>query len=370
MPAESRDQASRDLGNLDCLRSFAVIAVLIDHWSVMHNSRFGGRSEDAFGINLGFVGVVAFFVHTSLVLMFSLKRMSASSGLVPLRFYIRRIFRIYPLAILTILCVLLFRIPELPVLGSHFVAPTPKVLFANVLLIQNLVGHASVLGPLWSLPFEIEMYVLLPALFLLATKPRGTRSIAALFLWFTTFGYAVRTNTGLANILAYAPCFLSGVFAFTLRGKVRPTMPASLWPLTLCAWFAISSKLISGYATPADLVIQAVMCFVLGSSLNFFHDSNSSFLNLVTGTIAKYSYGIYLTHLPTMWIVKGFWKSNELLSTALWLALTGLVSALLYHLLEAPMINLGKSIADRLFVGTTRAPNAAEAAEAPGYRVA
>jgi len=71
-----------------------------------------------------------------------------------------------------------------------------------------------------------------------------------------------------------------------------------------------------------------------------------------------------------MWIVKGFWKSNELLSSALWLALTGLVSALLYHLLEEPMINLGKSIADRLLVGTTRAPNAVEAAEAPGYRVA
>src|SRR5260370_25057542 len=98
MPAGSRDQASRDLGNLDCLRSFAVIAALIDHWSVMHNSRFGGRSEDAFGANLGFVCVVAIFVHTGLVLMFSLKRMSCSSAPVALRVYIRRICRLYPLA--------------------------------------------------------------------------------------------------------------------------------------------------------------------------------------------------------------------------------------------------------------------------------
>jgi peptidoglycan/LPS O-acetylase OafA/YrhL len=365
MPAESRDQVSQELGNLDCLRSFAVIAVLIDHWSVMHNSRLGGRCEDAFGVNLGFVGVVAFFVHTSLVLMFSLKRMNVSRGLVPLRFYIRRIFRIYPLSILTILFVLLFRIPEVPVLGSHFVMPTLKVAFANLLLIQNLVGHTSVLGPLWSLPFEIEMYAVLPALFLIATKRRGAESIAALFLWFTAFSYAIRTNTGLANLLAYVPCFLSGVFAFTLRGKVRPTIPASLWPLTLCVWFALCSRLISGYATPADLVMQAVMCFALGSSLNFFHDLQSSFLNLATGTIAKYSFGIYLTHFPAMWIVQGFWKSHELLATALWLVLTALASAVLYHFLEAPMIDFGKSIADGLFVATTRAPKVAEEAEVP-----
>jgi peptidoglycan/LPS O-acetylase OafA/YrhL len=66
-----------------------------------------------------------------------------------------------------------------------------------------------------------------------------------------------------------------------------------------------------------------------------------------------------------MWIVQGFWKSHELLATALWLVLTALGSAVLYHFLEAPMIDFGKSIADGLFVATTRAPKVAEEAEVP-----
>ena len=344
---DTRGQAGQELANLDCLRSFAVTAVLVDHWSFMHASRVAGTWQDAFGINLGFVGVIAFFIHTSFVLMLSLKRMSALGGSVSVPFYIRRILRIYPLSILTIMCVLLFRIPDLPVLGSHFVAPSPKVTVANLLLIQNLVGHASVLGPLWSLPFEIEMYVALPALFFAAVTSRAPRTIALVFMCFTALGYGVMKFTGHASILAYVPCFLSGVFAFTLRGKVRPVLPAILWPLTLGVWFLMLSRLVTAWGDAKDILIQGVMCFALASSLNYFRDSNISFLNLATAMIAKYSYGIYLTHFPTMWIVRDLWKANELLGTAAWLVLTATVSVLLYHLLEAPMINLGKGIADR-----------------------
>ena len=45
-----------------------------------------------------------FFVHTALVLMWSLDRRPHI-----LDFYIRRIFRIYPLAIFAVLCALLVR---------------------------------------------------------------------------------------------------------------------------------------------------------------------------------------------------------------------------------------------------------------------
>jgi peptidoglycan/LPS O-acetylase OafA/YrhL len=344
---DTRRQASQELANLDCLRSFAVTAVLVDHWSLMHRARVAGTWQNAFGINLGFVGVIAFFIHTSFVLMLSLKRMNALSGSVSVPFYIRRIFRIYPLSILTILGVLLFRIPDLPVLGSHFVAPSPRVALANLLLIQNLIGHASVLGPLWSLPFEIEMYVALPALFLVAVRPRGPRSIALVFMCFTALGCGLMKFTGHASILAYVPCFLSGVFAFTLRGKVRPVLPAIFWPLTLGVWFVTFPQLITAWGGAKDIVIQGVMCFALASSLNYFRDSNISSLNLATATIAKYSYGIYLTHFPMMWIVRDLWAGNELLGTVAWLVLTAIASVLLYYLLEAPMINLGKSIADR-----------------------
>lgn len=62
--------------NLDILRSVAVLAVFLCHLlQVMAGCKFGERL--AFGIetySLGQIGVVIFFVHTSLVLMQSMER--------------------------------------------------------------------------------------------------------------------------------------------------------------------------------------------------------------------------------------------------------------------------------------------------------
>jgi peptidoglycan/LPS O-acetylase OafA/YrhL len=55
---------------------------------------------------LGVTGVMVFFVHTTLVLMWSLERKPNT-----LDFYIRRVFRIYPLALLAIAIVMIFHAP-------------------------------------------------------------------------------------------------------------------------------------------------------------------------------------------------------------------------------------------------------------------
>ena len=54
-------------------------------------------------------GVLMFFIHTSLVLMMSLERLGEVRTIQ--RFYVRRAFRIYPLAVLTVLIALLIRVP-------------------------------------------------------------------------------------------------------------------------------------------------------------------------------------------------------------------------------------------------------------------
>src|SRR6185436_18412423 len=71
--------ATKELANLDCLRSFAVLAVLIDHLEMMLAS-VHGRASAEFFVKLGHLGVLAFFVHTSLVLMFSLERLQPEGG--------------------------------------------------------------------------------------------------------------------------------------------------------------------------------------------------------------------------------------------------------------------------------------------------
>src|SRR5271166_1310398 len=94
---------TKDSANLDVLRAIAVMCVFFSH--LFHFSRGGGETE--FGWHLGQLGVLMFFVHTSLVLMFSLERSSGKDAGVFVPFYVRRAFRIYPLSMVSVLFVYL-----------------------------------------------------------------------------------------------------------------------------------------------------------------------------------------------------------------------------------------------------------------------
>ena len=99
--------------NLDVLRAFAVSCVVIHHLTLTLHFYTGFMPLhllDYFRA-LGHAGVLAFFVHTSLVLMYSLERMHRAGGKFAIGFYIRRILRIYPLAIVAILIAFTFHFP-------------------------------------------------------------------------------------------------------------------------------------------------------------------------------------------------------------------------------------------------------------------
>jgi len=64
--------------------------------------------------------------------------------------------------------------------------------------------------------------------------------------------------------------------------------------------------------------------------------------------LAKYSYGIYLTHVPVFWLC--FWRLQRLpfgWQCALAAALSCLMPFLAYHAIEEPFILLGKRLAER-----------------------
>jgi len=158
--------------NLDILRSVAVLAVLVAHvLQVTAGCKYGEHL--AYGIetySLGTVGVLIFFVQTSLVLMQSLERArTIRRGWALIRwFYIRRAFRIYPLSVGMILLSIALSIPPNAV-GVPYRWQGARWLLANLLLVQNIPGIPEVASPMWSLPYEVQMYLVLPVLFLLLT---------------------------------------------------------------------------------------------------------------------------------------------------------------------------------------------------------
>ena len=159
-----------DQSNLDFLRAVAVTLVLCDHvFAKFHVDKLGTVVTN----HIGHFGVLLFFVHTSLVLMYSLERSRMTGTRLLENFYLRRIFRIYPLSIVAVCITIALGLSST---GGHGLVTSPSPSWgqaaSNLFLVQNLTRSDSILGPLWSLPLELQMYALLPFLFLLVERPR------------------------------------------------------------------------------------------------------------------------------------------------------------------------------------------------------
>ena len=336
----------RHSANLDILRSLAVSAVLGDHLiaTLVAHTGFGSQSLVPYGYSMGQAGVLAFFVHTSLVLMYSLERMSSSSGQVTLHFYVRRFFRIYPLSVFCVTLALILHVPDVTWRLPDPV--TPQMIVSNLLLAQNIFGKGSVLAPLWSLPFEVQMYLALPALYFLTLRKWAIGYLLCLFAIFGGLATVFHSVTGgHLEIIEYVPCFISGVLCYALRNRVRAVLPAALWaPFVLLLGFG-SILLRNGAHPKGSFLTSWIFCLILGLAINVFHDSASKPLNTVAEKIAQYSYGVYLVHIPVIYLVfLVLGVKSALFGTILVLTITALASVVTYHFIELPFINLGRKL--------------------------
>jgi peptidoglycan/LPS O-acetylase OafA/YrhL len=316
--------------NLDLLRAIAVMFVVVDHVS-----RFLGY-ETVLGQDLnwlGRLGVMIFFVHTCTVLMLSLERLNIQTTRAKafVGFYLRRIFRIYPLSITAIIVVVIAHIPSQSITGPYSISqwtPDNKELIGNFLLISNRWPNNAhnIIGVLWSLPFEVQMYVLLPFLYLFQARYRNLSYL--LLLW--AFSWLPAMHFG---PLQYAPHFLAGVIAYSIAKGGKPArLPAWLFPVLIAALTLVF------FLFKPSFVTGAFLCLILGLLLPSFATIKTPSINRVTYTVAKYSYGIYLTHVSLLWLA--FHKVPQFKGLA-FAVLFVTVPVILFHLVESPMIKLG-----------------------------
>jgi peptidoglycan/LPS O-acetylase OafA/YrhL len=338
-----------DSPNLDFLRANAVLMVLVSHVLGFYGiRRFGPFDLEAMGV----LGVLMFFVHTSFVLMLSLERQLAKFGRerLFLIFMVRRCFRIYPLSLLVVGVIALFKLPLMgPPWGMHWPSITGHDILFNLLLVQNVTGSPSLPGPLWSLPYEMQMYLLLPALFLLAGKLKSARTLAGGCLLVTT-ALAVWIHFGHGYHLKYVPCFLPGILAYKISLRPGPGWPFRGFVLMLWSSVAVFMML---YTVEAGWAI----CFILGAAIPQFAPLSSRPLQRASHLIAKYSYGIYLTHFFALWLA--FMKFTSLPKVGQWFVFVTavlLIPIVLYHLVEQPLIRTGRKLAEeRLALPHTQA---------------
>lgn len=327
--------------NLDFLRSIAVLLVLAQHLCRrMHVEHIAWAPTSS----LGLFGVLLFFVHTCFVLMSSMERSGLQGTSLLKDFYIRRIFRIYPLSILAVGSAVALHL-ESDVNGtaglSYGHLPGKMAILSQFLLVQNLVHVKSIVNVLWSLPFEVQMYLFLPFLFTWVRRRQVFFSL--LGLWtislFTAWAQPHVAVLSPASLLLFVPCFLPGVIAFA--APRLPRLRSYLWPIFILG-------LVAAFTLNPALPMGWVLCLVLGLLLPFFREIESKSIRAVSNRIATYSYGIYVSHQFCIWFALGV-----LAARPLWLRL-GVLSAslivlpiLLYHGLEKPMIRVGMHVADR-----------------------
>lgn len=327
--------------NLNILRSTAVSLVLLNHilriWGLKHGIL---SFHDEFARCLGRLGVLLFFVHTSLVLNFSLDRIESRGWQLFRTFFVRRAFRLYPLSIVCILAIFAFQIPSMPY--RRFVQYSWGGWLSNLALTTDLTGTAPALGPLWSLPVEVQMYIGLPVIFMLLGPTRSPRIALGLWLMALILAWLFPSVTE-THVTDFAPCFIAGIVAYTLSGRVPIRLPGWLWTpflLTMVALFVILGQTVPhGFY---NLPYEWLFCLALGLLIPLFNDSTFSAANSIASHVARYSYGIYLFHCIALWIGCGVLGGLPLPSQ--WIISAGLtvvMSVVGYHLVEKPAIDLG-----------------------------
>jgi peptidoglycan/LPS O-acetylase OafA/YrhL len=316
--------------NLDILRAIAVLAVLVAHCLPL------SPLQQA----VGHYGVLIFFVHTCLVLLLSLERQSGEPRLAA-RFYIQRVFRIYPLSILCVLTSLAFRIgwPD-----GVFPPRSGISIAANILLVQNFLRESSISAPLWSLPYELQMYAVLPAISAFV-RTRGTRALFTIVGLSILIPIAELAVFGQLLITTYLPCFMGGVLAFVCYRSPRRVV-WWLWPV--CVIDVFGAYLFLGLHWSSAVADAWLVCIALGLLLPLFRAAPENSVARAAGLLARYSYGIYLSHVPLLWLcfhgMAGFSGATRWVT---FIVLMTIVPVGLYHLVEEPMIRLGKALSSK-----------------------
>jgi peptidoglycan/LPS O-acetylase OafA/YrhL len=282
--------------------------------------------------------------------MMSLERLG-NVHVIP-RFYIRRLFRIYPLAIVIVLIALVLEIP--PHFEAVYERPSNVVVWQNLFLVQNLFGSPEIVGPMWSLPLEVQMYLVLPFIYFAAKKIRSYLGVTALILsgfvvWYIDSHIARAWHY--PSLFPYAPWFFMGIAAYAGCKIAKPVVGARYFGLSILLLILVPSlaqRYIGDYRTGWASWGSGVL-FVL--ALPFFQQIKSEALARHSHTIATYSYSIYLSHVPIMWLAFQQLSSHPLwLQTSVFVILMITVPCFLYYVVEAPFIRFGSRVAERLLL--------------------
>lgn len=357
-------QKTQRIGYLDAARGIAACMVMVYHYT-------GWKYPDNLWVKLSHIvfngsdAVSFFFVLSGFVLSFPY--IHYNKPLDVGKFYINRIYRIYPAFIIALVINVLFSIRNdlkttpLDALWNTFGFHGYKF-WEELILIR---GRSSYLGLDWTLTIEIVMSFFIPYLIAMVFQNRK------LIIWLTLSTFLMGFMIGVF-VLPFVLGMLISVYFTELQS---PAFKNTKWHRYRKLFLILAIILFS--IRHLDRIFpfgESVMYWLNLLQLDFFScTSIASFIFLVfiiqskstqrilehpvLMFLGKVSYGIYLLHWVIVAMIFENWdrivsyfpnvKSAYIIMLCVCSAITILLSAALYYWIELPFIKKGKKITKR-----------------------
>ncbi len=332
--------------DIDVLRAFAVIAVIVFH------------SANSLLPN-GYLGVDIFFVISGFIITKNLSEIYLKNGKFSIiNFYVRRIKRIYPLLILVVL-ISLISLSIILASSIHTIFLTGGYsLFgiSNIFFIfnedSNRYLQEIVRNPLmhtWSLGIEQKFYIVFPIILALIIKFYKFR-----FINFASWYFCLLTVLGLANFLFftdqinfsnsfYSPIarfweITAGSTFYFISKNIKVNSNVSNYLYYILFSFLILLVIFSSYlglrynyeiALTVFLTCFLIYFLTFSKKLHIFNISAFSYLG-------KLSFGIYLWHMPVLFLLQ-LSIDNNYLNIIFTFLISLLLSFLSYKFIENPI---------------------------------
>jgi peptidoglycan/LPS O-acetylase OafA/YrhL len=352
---------------LDAVRTFAVAAVLLQHFMGPDHlpALLGSLPWGHLGVSLFFV--LSGFLITG-ILIRSRDLVAAnkqSAGFAARQFYIRRFLRIFPLYYFIIALGLVLAIPPVREIWHWLISYTMNVYV-------SLRGDENYFfSNFWSLAVEEQFYVawpwfvlfaprkwLLPATLVMISSGPAWRMYAFThgfnFVALYKMTPACLDSLGVGALLAQA--HHSMLAKETIRRYVnRLILPAGL-VLSVCLWALVYFEINwSANIVLFDLSVAMIFCwFISSASVGFGGVTGSLMASRPLVYCGKISYGIYVYHQftpPVLMFLSGkigfSYQPHGWLSLVLGVSLTMVFSSLSWYLLEQPVSNLKRRFSYR-----------------------
>ena len=353
--AENEMSKTRE-NNFDIIRLLAAIMVMSGHMSYI----CGGTPLSLLGIPIQSLGVYIFFLIGGYLIYHSW-----SADPHPLRYAIKRFFRIWPP--LAVFCVFaaIFAGPLITDISvrEYFTNPGTRYYFKNLLFypIYSLPGvfaanpyPNAVNGSLWTLPVEAALYILIPISVVLIRKIAKDKfySVWAILAAavcglqivhmqaFPTWRFVI-WGTDIAQTLAIIPYYFIGVLYTNPKMKEKLNLQiAVVLMLTMALWkFGFASGLLAQYI----VIPYVIFSFALAPQPRF-----ANILSKWECSYGLYLYGFFIQQLVT----RAFVRMNVLLYEPFVLALSIVITLVLamlsFRFVEKPCIDLSKKLLQRI----------------------